>query len=476
MKKALFVAGIVLALAAIPALVSAQLTVPDAQSSHVLVQNLTSEPASVVVEVYNSDTGALAASDSFTIAGNGATTVHSTSGTNATGHRYLDLATDFQGSMVVSSDREVVAVNVHAGGDPFSNHSAYESIDPSYANTEVFLPSVHWRNGQWAMVGMQNTGSGTASVTYTYFKQDGSFILSDTVSIEPGRSNIRNVADDIDIGTVTEGVGSMLIESDQPIGAAAIETLYKRTEAYVGFPSWYGDTTIYLPSAHHNPGGQFSHTLVQNMGSTTATLHITYYNQDGSMANEFDSEIGPDGSLTYHTNDALSDDGRTYEPVDMGNVGSAVITSTQPVVAVCVETLGKTANTIQPYAYNGFRSDAGATTLLFPSVHENPGGQYSHILVQNLDDSNTNEVQLTYYNQDGVATDVFTTTLGAAGAITFHTTDEASTDGNYYAPTYSEFGNVGSAVVTSLDGRPLVGVNVEVLRGIANVYAGFPQD
>jgi hypothetical protein len=109
---------------------------------------------------------------------------------------------------------------------------------------------------------------------------------------------------------------------------------------------------------------------------------------------------------------------------------------------------------------------------LFPSVHANPGGQWSHILVQNLDPQHTNRVRLEYYKQDGSLDTVYTTTLAAAGALTFHTTGDVSTDGNRYAPS-SGFGNVGAVKVISLDGRPLVGVNVETLRGLAAVYAGF---
>lgn len=473
MKKWVFGLSIGVALLLVSALVFAQSISPDPQNSHVLIQNLSSSDANVTVDVYDASTGNLAASDSFTIPGNGAVTVHSTSGTNITGHRYLGLSSGFQGSMVVSADQPVVAVNVNAGGSPPTNHSAYESVSSSYADNQVFLPSVHWRNAQWSLVGIQNTGSVAATAVYTYFLQDGTVVGGGTVTIEPGRSNIRNVASDIDINTHPEGVGAMLVTADQPLGVAVIETLYNRTEAYIGFPSWYGDTTIYLPSVHRNPNGQFSHILVQNMSSSSpANFTITYYNQDGSLANTYDGTIEPNGSLTLHTTSELSNDGKSYEPTNMGNVGSAVITSDQPIVAVNVEVIG--TSDLLPYAYNGFRSDAGGTTLLFPSVHANPGGQWSHILVQNLDNSNTNRIRLEYYRQDGTLDAVYETTLQASGSLTFHATGETSTDGNVYAPSGS-FGNVGAAVVTSLDGRPLVGVNVETLWGIPNVYAGFKQ-
>jgi len=474
MKKLLVALGIAALIAAIPILVLAQTVSPDPQNSHILIQNLSANDASVVVTVYDASTGNEVKEDSFTIDGNGATTVHSTSGVNVAGHRYLNLPDDFRGSMVVSSNQPVVAVNVNAGGSPFTSHSAYESIDSNYASTDVFMPSVHWRGAQWAMVGIQNTGSVAATAVYTYFLQDGTVIKSGSVNIEPGRSNIRDVATDVNIGTRPEGVGAMLVTADQPLGVAVMETLYERTEAYIGFPSSYGDTKIYLPSVHHNPLGQYSHILVQNMDpALDASLVITYYEQDGTVANTFNSTIPANGSLTYHTTSDPSSDGKVYEPTNLGWVGSAVISSNRPLVAVNVEVLGLGAS-VQPYAYNGFRSDAGGTTILFPSVHANPGGQWSHILVQNMDSANSNEVRLEYYKQDGSIDKVYTTTLQAAGALTFHTTGDQSTDGKIYAPSAS-FGNVGAVKIVSVDSRPLVGVNVETLTGLANVYAGFKQ-
>jgi hypothetical protein len=475
MKKLLVVFGVAALMAVIPLVVLAQ-TSPDPQSSHVLIQNLAGDEATVVVNAYDSGTEALEATDTFTIAGYGAATVHSTSGTNAPGHRYLDLSSGFVGSMVVSSDNPVVAVNVNAGmsGSSFTNHSAYEGISPEYADGEVFAPSVHWRNDQWSLVGIQNTGSVATTAVYTYYLQDGTEIDSGSATIQPGRSLIRNVYDDIDIGTEPDGVGAMKVSADQDLAVSVIETLYKRTEAYIGFPSTYGDTTIYLPSMHHNFGGQWSHTLLQNMDETdAASVVLTYYQQTGAVADVFVSSVPAKGSLTFHTNGVASSDGTDYEPTHLGDVGSAVITSDQPMVAAVVETLGSGAS-IQPYAYNGFRSDAGGTTLLFSSVHMNPGGQYSHLLVQNLDTSHTNRVRLEYYKQDGSIDKVYTTTLGAAGSITFHTNNVASGDGKTYSPT-SGYGNVGAAKVISIQGRPLVGVNVETLMGIANVYAGYAE-
>jgi hypothetical protein len=470
-NKLFYVLVFVLAFA-IPLTVFAQRESPAPQSSHILVQNLDADDATVHVDVYD-ETGAVVASDNFTIDGNGATTVHSTSGTNVTGHRYLNLTSGFQGSMVVSSDKEVVAVNVTVGGTPPTSHSAYESISSADAAEEVLVPSIHWKDAQWSWVAIQNTGSVQATAVYTYYKQDGTVLGGSTASLLPGESEILDIYDEIDIGTVPEGVGSMQVTGSEPLGVAVVETIRNRTEAYIGFPSTAGDTYLAFPSIHHNPHGQYSHMLVQNVSATAATVYLQYYDQAGNELEDYEATIGADGSLTFHTNAALSDDGNSYEPHSMGNVGSAIITSTQPLVAVNVEVIGLTPTTVRPYAYNGFRSDSGSDSLLFPSVHMNPGGQYSHLLVQNLLAAST-PITLTYYDQSGVVQGQHNYTFPPNGALTFHTTTELSEDGNNYSPA-AGFGNVGSAVIEGPPGSELIGVNVETLRGVPNVYSAFSQ-
>ena len=99
--------------------------------------------------------------------------------------------------------------------------------------------------------------------------------------------------------------------------------------------------TLLFPSAHHNLGGQFSHTLIQNLStSSVANLTVTYYNQNGSVANTFNQTLNPSGSYTFHTTP-----GATFEPVSMGNVGSLRVTcyATTPGAVFASVTLGFSA-------------------------------------------------------------------------------------------------------------------------------------
>ena len=120
-------------------------------------------------------------------------------------------------------------------------------------------------------------------------------------------------------------------------------------------------SSLLFPSAHRNMGGQFSHTLVQNLsGSTAANLTVTYYNPDGGVAapSPFNYSLPPSGAYTFHTGPNPSPN--AYDPTGLGNVGSLRVLCTNcggggpTIVAVMVETL--TSAQI-PGAYAGFKEN-----------------------------------------------------------------------------------------------------------------------
>jgi hypothetical protein len=441
---------------------------PPAQTSHVLLQNTSSNTADVSVTVYDT-TGASIFSDSFQLTGKGARTLHASAGTNSSGHLYMNLSAS-QSAMVVESTEQLVATNVNFGSP--TAHNIYEGLNSDSTATDILVPSIHWRDGQWSLVSVQNAGSAPANVEVRYFRQDGSQIGSTiTVSgLGVGVPHYRNAHTDVSIASEPSGVGSMRVTSTngQPVAVAVIETLFSYTYSYVGIPVSAADTSWSFPSVHRNPAGQFSHILVQNTNTSQAAVcTLTYYDQAGNQVNQFPGiNIPAKGALTFHTTNENSGDGNNYTPTSLGNVGAATVAcSGANVVATVVEAVGAA-----PYAYNGFNSSGGATTVLLPSVHHNLAGQFSHTLVQNTTNQ-SNHIQITYYNQDGSVANSFDPTLLGNGSITFHTTNENSSDGNNYTPL--NLGNVGSAEVTSIDGRDVVVVVVETVTGLPGAYDGF---
>jgi len=424
------------------------------RTSHTLVQNMEAMTANLHIQYYR-ENGTVAKEFDDILPPNGSKTYHANS--------YPELGTSFLGSMVVSSDRQIVAVVVNAGS---TSHDIYEGSNQG--STEQFLPSVHWRSAQYTLTGFQNTDPAmTATVAITYFKQDGTDLFHTTLPIPPNTAihqDARSYVSD------PSGVGSIKATSlnGQPIALAAIETLQDETYSYRGFMPAQGATTIYLPSVHRNLGGQFSHTLVQNMTNSDNNVRISYYKQDGTLANSFDRTIPAFGSYTFHTGVGFPED-----PVGLGNVGSAKLESLngKNMVAVVVETIGGT----NAYAYDGQTQLDAASSILFPSVHRNLGGQFSHTLVQNLSSTSPANLVVTYYRQDGTVANTFTKTLAQSGSYTFHT-------GPGFPEDPVNLGNVGSLRVQctncSSGGPQIVAVVVETLSSanIPGAYAGFKEN
>jgi hypothetical protein len=383
----------------------------------------------------------------------------------------MNLPSNTNASMVVQSNRRIVATNINFGSP--TAHNIYEGLDSTNTSTDILVPSIHWRDAQWSLVGIQNAGSSPANIQIQYFRQNGSQIGA-TIPVNGlavGASNIRRANQDISILAEPAGVGSARVISTngQPLAVSVIETLSTYTSSYDGIPATAADTKWSFPSVHRNLAGQFSHTLVQNTENTAAIVRLTYFNQNGSVVNQFNNiTIPAKGSLTFHTTNDLSSNGQNYTPTNLGNVGSATVESTngRKLVATVLETVGAA-----PYAYNGFNSSAGATTVLLPSVHRNLGGQFSHSLVQNASSTTQNTIKITYFNQNGSVANIFNKALAPAGSITFHTTNDLSSDGGNYTPT--SLGNVGSAKLESTNGQNMVAVVIETIAGLPGSYAGF---
>jgi len=436
------------------AMVAAQAT-PPAQSSHTLLQNLSGGEISVVVEFVDTD-GTSPHDVAVNLPANGATTIHSDD--------YDELGTDWRGSMVVYSSGPLLSTVILYGYP--TAHSIYEGYSEGEAGTDLFLPSVHWNPlGQWSTIAIQNTDTEDADAEITYYDRDGNAVAGPfAVTIPVGASEFRESQTDCAGGVCGDPpVGSVRVTSTNGKKLAAVvqENVHDGTYAYKSFELSAGDTKFLLPSVHRNPGGQYSHILVQNTSETiSATATISYTKQDGTFANAFSHEIAPKGSWTFHTDGFEPSE----DPANLGNVGSAIVTSDGPDIFVTViETvLGR------PYCYRGFNSTAGSDSLMLPSVHRNPGGQYSHVLVQNTSSSTSTDVTIEYYNQDGSLADSFPQTLNPNGSYTFHT------DGFVLSEDPTNLGNVGTAVLTS-DSTDVVSIVIETIHMVPAAYEAFEQ-
>jgi hypothetical protein len=167
--------------------------------------------------------------------------------------------------------------------------------------------------------------------------------------------------------------GSVVIESGTPDLVAIANTLGNSPQYAASTESFaQGGTPFKLPLIMRNNAGYYTWFNVQNVGTTAASVTVQYI--PGSAGTAYTSSavtIQPNAAHTFDQHD-MSDIGSTF-------VGSAVVTSSQPIVATVMQ-VGETYKNMM--GYNGFAG--GSMTVSLPLVMANNGGYYTGFQVQNV--------------------------------------------------------------------------------------------
>jgi hypothetical protein len=235
-----------------------------------------------------------------------------------------------------------------------------------------------------------NLGDGQADGTISYLKTDGSawgdgsedFTITDAggqaifrqyfAAGQPGNPNL------------TDGNGSVVIESSQPLGAV-VQILARgqnptSSGAYSGFTG--GDTSFNIPlAARQLPGASGtsnSQIIVQNTGTGAADIEIEMINTNGT-SRYTKSHAGLAAGASFYYDLALEDAGNVPGPW----YGSAVARTTTGGASIAVVSNYFSADAMQ--TFNGFNSAAGATTVYVPLFTSRLGNSLSTpISVQNV--------------------------------------------------------------------------------------------
>jgi hypothetical protein len=174
------------------------------------------------------------------------------------------------------------------------------------------------------------------------------------------------------------------------------------------------------------PAGTWvSGVTVANLSAETATVAITFYNPNGSVALNFDGgTIGPNGAKTWYLPSHIPGLGN-------GFIGSAVVEADQPVAAI--------VNTQLPSGTNPMRVGTSAgvgqptPTVYATQLLKNSGGWNSYCSVQNAGATAFN-VNAYFYNSAGAQVDSDTQSVPAYAAFIFdQSTDAELADGAYSA-------------------------------------------
>jgi hypothetical protein len=317
---------------------------------------------------------------------------------------------------------------------------------------------------------VQNLGSGTATVTVTYYNQaDGSVAATQTESIAQGGS-FTYFGSTMKVAAGFKG--SVVISADQPIAAISnvIGTLTavggSTQGSYNGFSA--GATSINLPIIQRANAGIDTFVAVQNAGEVDANVSIAY--TPGSFGGQVIGNPGQTQTATIKKGQSFIFDQNPLTGLGSRFVGSATVTSTngQPIVAT-VSQVGQGGSKALSI-YDGFTAAAAAPTVLLPLIQSfnGPGQTFVGIQVQNAG-TQTTKITLTFTpnTQTGCGTPPAVTSgdIVAGGAFTFLSGTAA------FGGTNTNCRYVGSATVTNSAAQNLVAV-VNQLDAVGTNKAG----
>jgi hypothetical protein len=388
----------------------------------------------------------------------------------------------WEGSAVVSSDRELAAIvsirwRNSGRGDGWTQ-GAYVGL--SEGSRELYMPAVYRHPNLVSRITVQNTESTQATIYMNYYDRDGAFRGTFVDNI-PGYAqetyflgNNGDVPPGVSAGFVD---GSIYITSTNRLAGVAVTTWAEQGSAYQSLKS--GATTLYAPSHYrHQLGGAwniYSAIILQNTTATPATVYLRYINR--STGNEdllIVDTIPPFSARGFNTLTGASVPASTFDVLGTNWAGSVNITSTQPIVGVC-NTLWARQKLAGTYAL--VSPDDGSDVIYVPAQYRRLGiaiEQWSAINLQNVGDAAVNDITVRFIDQSGNTVKQFTgISLQPGQAVGLNT----RTGGDYPASEFNALGTnfIGGAYITAPAGSKLVAVANIVYTNRGSVYNGIPK-
>lgn len=376
---------------------------------------------------------------------------------------------NFVGSVVVSSDVEVAAVlntsknSTGVGTDTKRVGTAVGVKDPS---TTVYAPLLRKNFYQYnSYIAVQNTASTTATVAVNYTDSAGTAIPAarQTANVPPFSTKIFYQNDNT---LLPNGFwGSAVITGTQPlatvinVAAAGSSAATAGFESYNGFGS--GATKLYLPKLTVNYYGYQGGFTIQNTGNAPATMAITY-RYGANVYTKVSPLIQPGQAWGVF----LATTANSGLPGGLSGVGSGVVTSAQPMVAIVSErndTYGI------DFASQGVADGSGTSTVLIPKFDSRFYDYDGGIQIQNLG-TTTTTLRATFSMQGRTDKVVTSPPVGPGSSYAWYGPNVVPALGN---------GFVGSVVVVSLNSQPIAGVytsrNVVLTGDSAGAYNGIQK-
>ena len=321
----------------------------------------------------------------------------------------------------------VLAMSAAGGVDAATQARGAQAIPGTFASSIV----------------VANPGTATANVSMQFVKADGTSALASPITFTvPAGSSVAQYVPGL--AGLADGRYSVVLDSDQNITAvASLESLTPELKtAYNGISQTDVGTTFNVPQIFKSYVGIYTTALVvQNAGTATANVTVRYYRNGAQVATE---------SHTIPANASKTIDQASSSLPDNFS-GSAVVSADQPLAVIFLTST--TRNELS--AGRGARS--GATVVNAPALYNYYAGAYrTSLVVQNVDTTATN-VTVRYFDKITQAQvgQVQTATIQPGSSASFLQFDPANPTGSG-APV--PYGFIGSAVVTSTDGKQIVAI------------------
>jgi hypothetical protein len=354
------------------------------------------------------------------------------------------LPSDFVGSAVVTADQPVAAIlnTTRTDGQLKRMGSATGVLSPA---TNVFAPYLRKHfYGRNSYVAIQNTSDQQASVTVTYYDgTTGNQIAAATENWTIAPFTTKISYQDANANLPNAFSGSAVIAGNQPL-AVVVNNANAGTDVDTsGFESYNGlatgSTTLYLPKLTVNYYGFQSSFTVQNVGNMATDVTVTY-TFGGVEYTQTRNGLAPNSAWAVYlaTQSTL--------PAGLSGAGSAVVTSSQPLVGLVTE-----VQRDRGYAVISSAVAQGTATsaVLFPKFTYEYYNYSGGIQIQNIGNQATTVV-LTF-SQAGRADVVVTSDPIPAG-------QSASWFGTHVPGLTMDFN--GSVTAVS-NGQPIAGIYTE---------------
>jgi hypothetical protein len=312
------------------------------------------------------------------------------------------LPTNWYGGVVVTSDRNIVAVGRPHIGDQVMTYNGFAS-----GSLSMYVPMLFkqmWGNYDSAFY-VQNTDPvNDAHVTIKFYDPNGVLNCTNTDTIP--RLSSHGYWLPFETCLPANWYGGVVVTSDREIVAVGRPHLGSEITSYNGFAN--GSTNMYAPALFKqaNGGSDDSALYIQNVHDTnTANVTIKFYDTSGALSCTMTDTISHGSSKGYWLPDLTC--------LPAGWEGSVKVESDQPVAVIGRPHFGSSVT-----AYDGMGS--GGTNVDVPMLFKQMWGNYdSALYLENTDSVNAASVTTRFYDVDGSLSCVRTDTIDPLATISY---------------------------------------------------------